>query len=468
MQVLCRSLGTGLHPMPKTNHSASSVRRHSFRAQGRVGRLSSAIQADFPMPGESLSDFRKRFLDYLSVNASAAEKALLDGDRFNSAGIVVSASALSSSRAERMLDAWLKGQRSVSDAKSESGNNSLAGSGLSRLPKPHEPAPDNFYEADIDYSEDDFEDEEDLDSEDFSYLPKVQFEWGERAPDWVRASDRSDLEPATAPLPAGKSKSLLNLSSSFQVPNSPITNAKERGERRETFDSGAALMKDSLGRVKEIHTKFGDRVEFSYDDSGHLISFLRHDHDGRVHSSAKRDRHGVIVRDGSGRVMAQGETMQVDPFGCVSIARADGQYWSLDLVRSVHIEKRLLADEFGQWYAMTAIFCSDGFRMATRFSPVSREIGADDLKSEIRDELKVEAGEARRGKLGHGHYRFYGRDGSVVEFGSDRDLEQMKPSGVMPPGTKEVTDKHWGRKQAGTAWAALREYMGNYMALGAV
>lgn len=455
MQVLCRSLGTGLHPMPKTNHSASSVRRHSFRAQGRVGRLLPATQADFPMPGESLSDFRKRFLDYLSVNASAAEKALLDGDRFNSAGIVVSASALSSSRAERMLDAWLKGQRNGSDYKEQGKQSGSAAGAASRLPKPHEPAPDNFYEADIDYSEDDFDDDDDLDSEDFSYLPKVQFEWGERAPDWVRASERFASEPAAAPAQRGKS-----LSGSFQASNSQVTNAKERGERRETFDSGAALMKDSLGRVKEIHTKFGDRLEFSYDAAGHLISFLRLDHEGRVHSSAKRDRHGVIVRDGSGRVMAQGETLQVDPFGCVSIGRADGQYWSLDLVRSVHIEKRLLADEFGQWYAMTAIFCSDGFRMATRFSPVSRQPELDEMKSE--------AGEGRRGKLGHGHYRFYGRDGSVVEFGSDRDLEQMKPSGVMPPGSKEVTDKHWGRKQAGTAWASLREYMGNYLALGAV
>ena len=159
MQVLCRSLGTGLNPMPKTNHSASSARRHSFRAQGRVGRLLPAIQADFPMPGESLSDFRKRFLDYLSVNASAAEKALLDGDRFNSAGIVVSANAVSSSRAERMLDAWLKGQRNGSDNKEPGKQAGSASGAASRLPKPHEPAPDNFYEADIDYSEDDFDDD---------------------------------------------------------------------------------------------------------------------------------------------------------------------------------------------------------------------------------------------------------------------------------------------------------------------
>ncbi|HNH76251.1 MAG TPA: hypothetical protein PLF23_20860, partial [Candidatus Obscuribacter sp.] len=136
-------------------------------------------------------------------------------------------------------------------------------------------------------------------------------------------------------------------------------------------------------------------------------------------------------------------------------------YWSLDLVRSVHIERRLLADEFGKWVSMTALFSADGFRMATRFSPVDVEqvkgsqsgggtvYGVELVKPHLRS--------------GHGRYRFYGRDGSVIEFCSDRDLEQLKPSGVMPPGSRPVVDKHWGRRQAGTAWESLREYLSNYL-----
>ena len=63
-----------------------------------------------------------------------------------------------------------------------------------------------------------------------------------------------------------------------------------------------------------------------------------------------------------------------------------------------------------------------------------------------------------------GTYRFYGRDGSIIDFNSDSELEQLKPKNVLPPGSKPVPAAHRGKRQAGTAWEALREYVFNYLA----
>lgn len=63
-----------------------------------------------------------------------------------------------------------------------------------------------------------------------------------------------------------------------------------------------------------------------------------------------------------------------------------------------------------------------------------------------------------------GSYRFYGRDGSIIDFDSDSELQQLKPSTVLPPGSKPVPQAHSGKRQAGTAWESLREYVFNYLA----
>ncbi|MBK9203618.1 MAG: hypothetical protein IPL73_14545 [Candidatus Obscuribacter sp.] len=373
--------------------------RHSLRAQGRAQRLqplaSRTVKSSL---GEN--SFRQRLLDYLSQNAYVAERSLLENDTV--------LGQQSSSRAARMLDSWLKAGRQSPSGDLLTASQSEAGSG-----------------------DDDFDSE----SEDFVYMPKAQYDLPESKPDWVRHQVSPVVSKESRPAATFSPKSKIEIRQGTS------------GERLETFPSGTSLVKDAVGRVKEIISTDGSRLEFYYDKNGHLNSFVRIDSKGRIISRAESDKHGVLVRDAMGRVKAQGESMQVDPFGCVSIAREDGQFWSLDLVRSVHIERRLLADEYGRWVSMTALFSVDGFRMATRFSPVGKV-----------------ASEQPRIQTGSGSYRFYGRDGSVIGFDSDSDLEQLRPSGVLPPGTKSVVDKHWGRRQAGTAWESLREYVGNYLA----
>ncbi|MDX1989648.1 MAG: hypothetical protein SFV17_23360 [Candidatus Obscuribacter sp.] len=529
--------------------------RHGFRAQGRVGRLqpkSGDFNLSTPKQGavraSSPEAFRERLLDYLSQSATLTEKALLEAGTVASTG--------SSSRAARMLDAWLKGRQGI-DKGSRSTNTSaapvarahvaapsfasnqvtsgrLAGeagstwaalsaavarqaeNGAPASPAPDAPAAvgsrrreegdgeldldlelalglepgevhasglDGVANTDADLSDGDFDFDGDESDSDFVYMPKAQYDLEDRLPDWAPRRlygepSECQVEPAASKFfspggdpghertdeylgaygPQERRKRLSGQRAPAPLAISPEGN---RGDRMETFPGGASMVKDGLGRVKEIRTTRGDRLEFYYDGKGHLVSFVRIDAEGNIHSRADQDRHGVLVRDGNGRVRAQGEAIHVDPFGCVSISRQDGQYWSLDLVRSVHIERRLLADEFGKWVSMTALFSADGFRMATRFSPVDVEQmkrsqsgvgtagGVDLVKPHLRS--------------GHGRYRFYGRDGSVIEFCSDRDLEQLKPSGVMPPGSRPVIDKHWGRRQAGTAWESLREYLSNYL-----
>lgn len=521
--------------------------RHGFRAQGRVGRFkpkSDDLNLSTPKQGtlraSSPEAFRERLLDYLSQSASLTEKALLEAGTVASAG--------SSSRAARMLDAWLKGRQGIDKGSRPTGAASpLArahvaapsfvsehvtsgrssgqegrtwadlsaavalqaangatplpaceggGQGKSRGKEEGEgeldidlelalglepclgdlPGPNGASNVDGDLCDGDSD--WDGDESAFVYMPKAQYDLEERLPDWAprRLYGAPAEIPAQSPTikffspggdpghersdetfgPQDRRKRLSGQRAPVPLAISPEGN---RGDRMETFPGGASMVKDGLGRVKEIRTTRGDRLEFHYDGKGHLVSFVRIDAQGNIHSRADQDRHGVLVRDGNGRVRAQGEAIHVDPFGCVSISRQDGQYWSLDLVRSVHIERRLLADEFGKWVSMTALFSADGFRMATRFSPVEpvkrtdsefgTAGGADLVKPHLRS--------------GHGRYRFYGRDGSVIEFCSDRDLEQLKPSGVMPPGSRPVVDKHWGRRQAGTAWESLREYLSNYL-----
>jgi len=127
-------------------------------------------------------------------------------------------------------------------------------------------------------------------------------------------------------------------------------------------------------------------------------------------------------------------------------------------VRSVHTERRLLPDANGQWISMTALFCSDGFRMTTRFRPVQRNEFQPDMQESLTSNVNFSGGEDS------GSYRFYGRDGSIVDFASDSELEQLKPAHVSPPGSKKVPCSHQGKRQAGTAWESLREYVFNYLA----
>ena len=434
--------------------------RHTVRAQGKARFATTTDGSMFYRPleqGQGQSQDQSsaanqdlfanenqkygRLLNYLSKNASQGERQLLDHSSLAAVG--------SSSTGAQMLEAWLNSGK-FSDQEDIDGLQETSLEGY--------------------WPKTDFEASDD----------SLHFERGRRA----LAGQHGAGGPGAFLRGIRNSRSLKNSTDSSGITAAikmrPRVEIKDSGSGRgsvETFPSGAKVVKDDIGRVQEIVSDRGVCVVLGYDDKGHLCSFVRHDASGVVHSQGEVDGPGVLVRDGRGRVKAQGESMQVDARGCVSIAREDGQFWSIDLIRSVHTERRLLPDANGDWISMTALFCSDGFRMTTRFRKVQGlESEALSHGGGSRDRANACATSAATAKTSNfveadfsraedsGTYRFYGRDGSIIDFSSDSELEQLKPKSVLPAGSKPVPAAHRGKRQAGTAWEALREYVFNYLA----
>src|SRR5262249_44152791 len=129
------------------------------------------------------------------------------------------------------------------------------------------------------------------------------------------------------------------------------------------------------------------------------------------------------------------------PRGCFYLHGIDGQYFSLDLVAGIHSERRRISDEHGNRF-VTSLFTHDGFRMATMFGPCKRQ-------------------SATTSGVDHRHlqFRFYGRDGTVIDFKSEDDLLDMNPLVVSAPAARAV-HKHWmSRRQAVTAWESVHDYL---------
>ncbi|CAN5368274.1 hypothetical protein BH11CYA1_BH11CYA1_30340 [soil metagenome] len=424
--------------------------RHTVRAQGKARFASAADaaaiypQGDRESGQDSFATQNKKYgqlLNYLSKNASSGERQLLDHSSMAAVG--------SSSTGAQMLEAWL---------------NSGTFSGQEDVDGLEQTAQEGYWpKTDFAASDD-----------------NLHFERGRRE----AAGHHGAGGPGGFLRSIRNSRSLGNnrmaddsdisgITASIKM--RPRVEIRDGGNGRcsvETFPSGAKVVKDDIGRVQEIVSERGICVVLGYDEKGHLSSFVRHDASGVVHSQGEVDGPGVLVRDGRGRVKAQGESMQVDARGCVSIAREDGQFWSIDLIRSVHTERRLLPDANGDWISMTALFCSDGFRMTTRFRKVQglesealnnggRQFNAAATVTSKPNNI-IESDFSRTEDSGT--YRFYGRDGSIIDFNSDSELEQLKPKNVLPPGSKPVPAVHRGKRQAGTAWEALREYVFNYLA----
>lgn len=422
--------------------------RHNVRAQGKVRAVAP--------PDDSRStkspDANVRMLNYLSMNASESEKYLLEQG--------ANSSVRTSSAAAGMLETWLNSSATLGADADPLDETAFEG----YWPKANFDDLGEGYQTDADTLS------KPVDGSGRSGRERAGLRGGgpetylknlrKRLGGGTVGNSGAGLKPERAVV--AQSRDLGGPVSIRLKPRLEITQ-NARGERIETYPNGASVIKDALGRVCEIISEKGISVLLSYDEKGHLASFVRADQRGTVHSRAEADKHGVLVRDSLGRVRAQGESMQVDACGCVSITREDGQFWSIDLIRSIHTERRLLPDEHGDWYSMTALFCSDGFRMATRFRKVSvrdDKNGVTILNSANADApaLAFVPGEDS------GSYRFYGRDGSMITFDSDAELHYLKPSQVRGPGSKVVPVEQRGKRQAGTAWEALREYVFNYLA----
>lgn len=224
------------------------------------------------------------------------------------------------------------------------------------------------------------------------------------------------------------------------------------GMRREVYRDGSFIVKDAVGRVTEARAEDGATMSCSYDEKGHFKSFVRSDSKGKICTTGVKDRHGVVVRDEHGAVRAQGDSMTVDSSGCVSIRKFDGQFWSLDVLRGIHIERRILEDANGAWNSLTALLTSDGFRMVTRFQKMQE----NQRESYRRFGDWLASAEASK-------FRFYGRDGSMIQFDNDEDLQGLRPSRIWPAGSRYVEREWVGRRQAGTAWEAVHRYIAQYL-----
>ncbi len=270
----------------------------------------------------------------------------------------------------------------------------------------------------------------------------------ESADDLLRAANKVEdsNQTLTAVQPDTHIGPALSRSHSDDTPAMQMLPA---GRRLETLENGAHIIKDSLGRVIEVRSPLGPVLRTRYDDQGHLRFFVRTDKEGNIQSYGESDKQGVVVHDPEGRVRAAGESMAIDRVGRLSIVRKDGQFWSIDLARGLHVERRQMVDEDGQWKAITAVFAYDGFRMVTRF----QSMDGREYDEETGCFLPTTGAVVRE------EIRLYGRDGSCVQFDSEDAIEELRPSRVWPPASRAVDKKYRNRWQAGTAWQAVREYL---------
>lgn len=253
------------------------------------------------------------------------------------------------------------------------------------------------------------------------------------------AAMRESIQPK--PIECEKPAFDFSPTESFEAPASYRQNLQVKilsgGARLETFHSGSVITKDALGRVIELESQFGECLYFSYDAFGELISLTRTELDGSLHSTARKERQSVIVRDAAGRVKAIGEFMSVDPWGRFYLHTRDDQYFCLDLVAGVHCERRRLVKPDGKIDYISAAFTHDGFRMATVYAK-TRKTGSKQRQIS---------------------YRFYGRDGSVVHFRSEEEFKDLNPARSMPPGSFSVHNSWLRARQAQTAWESVKEYL---------
>jgi hypothetical protein len=232
------------------------------------------------------------------------------------------------------------------------------------------------------------------------------------------------------------------------------------GRRIESHENGAMLEKDELGRVTQIRAQSGEIISVYYGRDGAPEGFVRTDARGVLHSVAACAAQGVVLRDENGRVRAAGDSLSIDPLGRISICRSDGQYWSIDLARQMLSEKRRLADQTGKWTALTAVFAADGFRMMTLFQKLTPAPGKSTVRSQD-DANRIWS----RAAVESGHFRFYGRDGSTIEFTSEEALASLIPAHVSSPGVRPIEPRWHARHQAGTAWQSVHEYVVSYLAV---
>ncbi|MDX2106254.1 MAG: hypothetical protein SFY67_07620 [Candidatus Melainabacteria bacterium] len=212
--------------------------------------------------------------------------------------------------------------------------------------------------------------------------------------------------------------------------------------RYEDTSQGARIIKDALGRVLYVKSPRQIALSYTYDPVGRLVYWMKTDGAGNVHFVgecvydnllANKDRI-VTVRDGMGRIISQGHSASVAPDGTLTVRRLDGQYWSVDIIRELSVERRAIERSDVNWNFVTALMAEDGFRLASKFQALH-----------TNDTTK---------------FRFYGRDGSVVQFDSEDALMAKRADNAYPSGSRDIHRQFTYRdgRKARTAWDAVYEY----------
>lgn len=239
----------------------------------------------------------------------------------------------------------------------------------------------------------------------------------------------------------------------FKRASSPRLNSHTEilpnGQRIESFHNGSMIVKDPLGRVIEVRSIYGDSLFLDYGSFGQLDAFTRLSGKGSTHSICKRDKHGVVVQDKDGRIRATGESMTIDPWGRFYLHNLGGQYFCLDLIGGIHSERRQVRQGDGRTDYITAVFAHDGFRMATLYATAEQGISKEQMPQ------KEQMTQGKRSVT----YRFYGRDGTLLEFPNEDALKHRHPVRSLPPGTQTLNRAWLKHPQAQTAWDALHEYL---------
>lgn len=171
---------------------------------------------------------------------------------------------------------------------------------------------------------------------------------------------------------------------------------------------GAVVVRNRLTQISEISSRSGEKIRFTYGAEGDLRSYTRRLPSGQIHSSGEVDGDSIVVRDGAGQVVLIGESMSVSDSGQLAIKRRQGQFLRVDLISETYTERRVVRSEPGNICRLTAMFALDGFRMHTHFQVLK-------IYRQASDEISEETWNAPET---HQSLRFYGRDGSVLEFDS--------------------------------------------------
>jgi hypothetical protein len=228
-----------------------------------------------------------------------------------------------------------------------------------------------------------------------------------------------------------------------QAVASPEIDAALMKRQVQVYPYGARIKKNKLGQIVEISSPLGQQIAFEHSPQGVLKSFTRLFSSSKVHSVGALEQDRVVVKDGEGEVILVGESMTVSPSGCLIIRGSKEEFSCVDLMRGMYTERRYIRRRSGVLVSLTAVFAFDGFRMVTAFQSIPDESDQSNKSSQYSQAVPENC------------WRFYGRDGSMIEFDSYEKFKLRQPSYTRSAETKAITSTFQGRAQGHTAWDSV-------------